>query len=86
MTVVTPTYMPWFHTSQEWGMVQCNEVIASLSFQIASRLSLVKPLAIRDLQPQTVMVDASCLYSSLDATLWLLGCFEYDVLLLWLHR
>jgi hypothetical protein len=65
MTVVTPVYMPRFHTSQEWGMVQCNEVIAFLSFQIASRFLLVKPLVIRDLQPQTVMVDASCLHSSL---------------------
>jgi hypothetical protein len=86
MMVVTPAYMPRFHTSQEWGMVQCNEVISFLLFQITSRLSLVKPLGIRDLQLQTVMVDASCLYSSLDATSWLLGCFEYDVLLLRLHR
>jgi hypothetical protein len=86
MMVVTPTYMPWSHTSQEWGMVQCNEMIASLSFQIASRLSLAKPLGIRDLQPQTVMVDASCLHSSIDVTLRLLGCFEYDVLLLRLHH
>jgi hypothetical protein len=86
MMVVTPDYMPRFHTSQEWGMVQCNEVIAFLSFQIASCLSLVKPLGIRDLEPQTVMVDASCSHSSLDATSRLLGCFEYDVLLLQLHR
>jgi hypothetical protein len=86
MTMVTPAYMPLFPTSQEWGMVQCNEVITSLSFQIASRLSLVKSLGIQDLQPQTVMVDASCLHSSLDVTSWLLGCFEYDVLLLQLHR
>jgi hypothetical protein len=67
-------------------MVHCNEVIASFSFQIASRLSLAKILGICDLQPQTVMVDASCLHSFLDATLWLLGCFKYDVLLLQLHR
>jgi hypothetical protein len=86
MIVLTPAYVPRFHTSQEWGMVQCNEVIASLSSQIASHLSLVKPLGIRDLQPQTVMVDASCLHSSLDVTSRLLGCFEYDVLLLRLHQ
>jgi hypothetical protein len=86
MTVVTPTYMPRFHTSQEWGMVQCNEVIASFSLQISSRPSLVKPLGICDLQPQTVMVDASCLSSPLAVPSWLLGCFEYDVLLLRLHR
>jgi hypothetical protein len=86
MTVVTPAYMPRFHTSQEWGMVQCNKVIASLSLQISSLPTLVKPLGIRDLQPQTVMVDVSYLHSSLGATSWLLGCLEYDVLLLWLHR
>jgi hypothetical protein len=86
ITVVTPTYMPRLHTSQEWGLVQCNEVIASLSLQIASRLSLAKPLGIRDLQPQTIMVDASCLHSSLDVTTRLLGYFENDVLLLRLHR
>jgi hypothetical protein len=86
MTVVTPAYMPRFHTSQEWGMVQCNEVIASLSLQISSRPSLAKPLGIRDLQPQTVMVNISYLHSSLGVTSWLLGCLEYDVLLLWLHR
>jgi hypothetical protein len=68
MMVVTLTYMPRLHTSQERGMVQCNEVIAFLSFQIASHLSLVKPLGIHDLQPQTVMVGASCLHSSLDVT------------------
>jgi hypothetical protein len=86
MTVVTLAYMPRFHTSQEWGMVQCIEVIASLSLQISSRPSLVKTLGIRDLQPQTIMVDASYLHSSLEVNLRLLGCFEYDVLLLWLHR
>jgi hypothetical protein len=86
MMVATPAYMPLFHTSQEWGMVQCNKVIASLSLQISSRPSLAKSLGIRDLQPQTIMVDASCLHSSLDVTLRLLGCFEYDVLLLWLHQ
>jgi hypothetical protein len=32
--------LPWFHTSQEVGMVQCNEVIASLSLQFSSRHSL----------------------------------------------
>jgi hypothetical protein len=86
MTVVTPAYVPQFHTSQEWEMIQCNEVIASLSLQISLRPSLGKPLGIRDLQPQTVMVDASYLHSSLDVTLRLLGCLEYNVLLLWLHR
>jgi hypothetical protein len=86
MMAVTPAYMPRFHTSQKWGMVQCNEVIASLSLQISSCPSLVTPLVIRDLQPQTIMVDASCLHSSLDVTSRLLGCFEYDVLLLQLHR
>jgi hypothetical protein len=86
MMVVTPAYVPQFHTSQEWEMIQCNEVIASLSLQISSRPSLGKPLGIRDLQPQTVMVDASYLHSSLDVTLRLLGCLEYNVLLLWLHR
>jgi hypothetical protein len=86
MMVVTTAYMPRIHTSQEWGMVQCNEVIAFLSFPIASRLSLVKPLGICDLQPQTIMVDVSCLHSSLNVTSQLLGCFEYDVLLLRLHR
>jgi hypothetical protein len=86
MTVVTPAYMSRLHTSQEWEMIQCNEVIASLSLQISSRPSLVKPLGIRDLQPQTVMVNASYLHSSLDVTSWLLGCLEYDVLLLRLHR
>jgi hypothetical protein len=68
MTVVTPACMLRFHTFQEWGMVQCNEVIASLSLQISSRPSLVKPLGIRDLQPQTIMVDVSYLHSSLDVT------------------
>jgi hypothetical protein len=86
MTVVTTAYMPRFHTSQEWGMVQCNEVIASLSLQISSRPSLAKLLGIHDLQPQTVMVDASYLHSSLDVTSRLLGYLEYNVLLLRLHR
>jgi hypothetical protein len=86
VTVVTPAYMLLFHTSKEWGMIQCNEVIASLPFQITSRLSLMKLLGIHDLQPQTVMVDTSCLYSSLDAASQLLCCFEYNVLLLRLHR
>jgi hypothetical protein len=86
MTVVTPAYMPRSHTSQEWGMVQCNEVIASLSLQISSRPSLVKTLGIRGLQPQTIMVNVSYLHSSLGVTLRLLGCVEYGVLLLRLHR
>jgi hypothetical protein len=67
-------------------MVQCNEMIASLSLQISSHPSLAKPLGIHDLQLQTVMVDVSCLHSSLDITSRLLDCFEYDVLLLRLHR
>jgi hypothetical protein len=86
MTVVTTAYMPRFHTSQEWGMVQCNEVIAFLSLQISSHPSLEKPLVIRDLQPQIVMVDVSYLHSSLGETSWLLGCLEYGVLLFQLHR
>jgi hypothetical protein len=86
MMVVTPAYMLWFHTSQEWGMVQCNEVIVSLSLQISLHPSLAKPIGIRDRQPQTIMVDISYLHSSLGVTLWLLGCLEYDVLLLRLHR
>jgi hypothetical protein len=86
MMVVTLVYMPRFHTSQEWGMVQCNEVIASVSLQISSCPSLAKPLGIRELQPQTIMVDVSWLHSSLDVTSRLLGCFEYEVLLLRLHQ
>jgi hypothetical protein len=86
MTVVTLASMPWFHTSQEWGMVQCNEVIASLSLQTSLCPSLVKPLGTHDLQPQTVRVSASCLHSSLGVTSWLLGCLEYGVPLLQLHR
>jgi hypothetical protein len=85
MMVVTPAYMPRFHTSHEWGMVQCNEVIASLSLQISSRPSLVKPLGIHDLPPQTIMVDISYLHSSLGVTSWLFGCLEYGVPLLRLH-
>jgi hypothetical protein len=67
--VVTPTYMPWFHTSQEWGMVWCNEVIASLSPQTSLRYSLVKHLGTHDLQHQTIRVGASCLHNSLNMTL-----------------
>jgi hypothetical protein len=37
--VVTSTYMPRFHTSQELGMIQYNEGIASLSLQISSHPS-----------------------------------------------
>jgi hypothetical protein len=84
--VVTLTCMPQFHTSQEWGMVWCNEVIASLSPQTSLRPSLVKPLATHDLQPQTVRVSTSYLHNSLDMTLWLLSCLEYDVPLLRPHR
>jgi hypothetical protein len=86
MTVVTLACMPWFHTSQEWGMIQCNEVIASLSLQISLRPSLVKHLSIRGLQTQTVMIDASYLHNSLGMTSQLLGCLEYGVPLLRLHR
>jgi hypothetical protein len=82
MTVVTPTCMPPFHTSQELGMVQYNEVIASLSLQISSHPSLVKPLSMRGLQPQPIKVGASCLHSSLDATLRLSSFLGYDVPLL----
>jgi hypothetical protein len=70
--VVTLTYMPRFHTSQELGMIQYNEGIASLSLQISSRPSLVKPLSIHGLQPQTVKVGTFCLHSSLGVTLRLL--------------
>jgi hypothetical protein len=86
MMVVTPAFMPRFHTSQEWGMIQCNEVIASLSLQISSRPSLAKPLSTHDLQPQTVKVGISCLHSSLGVTLRLLCCHEYGVPLLRLHQ
>jgi hypothetical protein len=86
MTVVTPTFTPPFHTSQELGMVQYNEVIASLSLQISSHPSLVKSLSTRGLQPQTVNVSASCLHNSLGATLWLLSFLGYDVPLLRLQQ
>jgi hypothetical protein len=66
-------------------MVQCKEVIASLLLQISSLPSLAKPLCIRGLPPQTVMVDVPYLHSSLDATSRLLGCLEYGVPLLRLH-
>jgi hypothetical protein len=82
MIVVTPTCMPHFHTSQELGMVQYNEVIASLSLQISSRPSLMKPLSTCGLPPQTVKVSASCLHSSLGTTLRLLSFLGYDVPLL----
>jgi hypothetical protein len=85
-TVVTPTCMPWFHTSQELGMVQCNDVIASLSLQISSHPSMAKHLSIHGLQPQTVKVGASCLHSSLGITLRLLSCLGYDVPLLRPHQ
>jgi hypothetical protein len=83
MMVATLTCMPPFHTSQELGMVQYNEVIASLSLQISSRPSLAKPLSTRGLQPQTVKVGASCLHSSFGTTLRLLSFLGYDVQLLW---
>jgi hypothetical protein len=82
MTVVTLTCMPPSHTSPELGMVQYNEVIASLSLQISSRPSLAKPLSTRGLQPQTVRVGASCLHSSLGTTLRLLNFLGYDISLL----
>jgi hypothetical protein len=75
--------LPWFHTSQEVGMVQCNKVIASLSLQFSSRHSLVKPLGTHDLQPETVRVSTSCLHSSLGVTSQLLGYLEYGIPLLW---
>jgi hypothetical protein len=53
MMVVTPTCMPPFHTSQELGTTQYNEVITSLSLQISSHPLLVKPLSILGLQPQS---------------------------------
>jgi hypothetical protein len=80
--VVTLTCMPPSHTSQELWMVQYNKVIASLSLQISSRPSLVKPLSTRGLQPQTVKVGVSYLHSSLGATLRLLSFLGYDVSLL----
>jgi hypothetical protein len=79
MTVVTLTCIPPSHTSTELGMVQYNEVIASLSLQISSRPSLAKPLSTRGLKPQTVRVGASCLHSSLGVTLRLLSFLGYDV-------
>jgi hypothetical protein len=82
MTVVTLTCMPPSHTSPELRIVQYNKVIASLSFQISSRHSLAKHLSTRGLQPQTIRVDASCLHSSLGATLRLLNFLGYDVPLL----
>jgi hypothetical protein len=82
ITVVTLTCMPPFHTSQELGMVQYNEVIASLSLQISSRPSMAKYLSTRGLQPQTIKVGASGLHSSLGATLRLLSFLGYDVPLL----
>jgi hypothetical protein len=84
--VVTLTCMPRFHTAQELGMVQYNEVIASLSLKISSCPSLAKPLSIHGLQPQTIKVSASCLHSSLGMTLRLLSCLEYDVPLLRPHQ
>jgi hypothetical protein len=81
-TVVTPTSMPPSHTSSEFGMVQYNEVIASLSLQISSHPSLVKPLSTRGLQPQTIKVGASCLHSFPGATLQLLSFLVCDVPLL----
>jgi hypothetical protein len=51
MIVVTPACMPRFHTSQEWRMVQYNEMIAFLPSQTFSHLSLVKPLGICGLHP-----------------------------------
>jgi hypothetical protein len=86
MTVVTPTSMPPFHTSQELGIAQYNGVIASLSLQISSRPSLVKPLSIRGLQPQTTRVGTSCLHSSLGVTWQLLSFLGYDISLLRPHQ
>jgi hypothetical protein len=80
--MVTLTCMPPSHTSTELGMVQYNEVIASLSLQISLHPSLAKPLSTRGLQPQTVRVDASYLHSSLGAALQLSSFLGYDVPLL----
>jgi hypothetical protein len=82
MMVVTLTKMPPSHTSPELGMVQYNEVTASLSLQISSRPSLAKPLSTRGLQPQTVRVGASCLRSSLSTALRLSSFSGYNVPLL----
>jgi hypothetical protein len=82
MMVVTPTCMPPFHTFQELGMVQYTEVITSLSLQISSCPSLVKPLSIRGLQPQTIKAGFSCLHNSLGATLRLLSFLGCNVPLL----
>jgi hypothetical protein len=83
-TVVIPACMPRFHISQEWEMVWCNEVIASLLPQTSSCPLLVKPLGTHDLRPQTIRVGATYLHSSLGVTSQLLGCLE--VPLLWPHR
>jgi hypothetical protein len=80
--VVTLTSMPPSHTFPELGMVQYNEMIASLSLQISSRPSLVKLLSTHGLPPQTIRVGASCLHSSLGATLRLSNFLGYDVPLL----
>jgi hypothetical protein len=85
-TVVTPTCMPWFHTSQELGMVHYIEVIGSLSLQISSCPSLVKPLSIHGLQHRTVKVSTSYLHSSLGVTLLLFSCLGYNVSLLQPHQ
>jgi hypothetical protein len=82
MMVVTLTCMPPSHTSTEFETVQYNEVIASLSLQISSRPSSVKPLSTRGLQPQTVRVGTSCLHSSLGTALRLSCFLGYDVPLL----
>jgi hypothetical protein len=82
MTVVTLTCMPHSHTFPKFETVQYNEVIASLSLQISSRPSSVKPLSTRGLQPQTVRVGASCLHSSIGAALRLSSFLGHDVPLL----
>jgi hypothetical protein len=67
-------------------MVQCNEVIAFPFTPNSLCPSLVTPLGTHDLQPQTIRVDTSYLHNSLDVTLPLLSCLEYDVPLLQPHR
>jgi hypothetical protein len=69
MMVTSQAYMPQFHISQGWGMTRCSKVPTSLSSQISSCPSLVKPLGIHGLQPQTPRVGTSCLHNSLRMTM-----------------
>jgi hypothetical protein len=74
---ICQVHLEWCH----FGICQ-----ASLSLQISSCPSLVKPLSPRGLQPQTIKVGASCLHSSLGATLRLLSFLGYDTLVLRPHN